>query len=492
MSERVVIVGAGMGGLSAALRLSAHPDLDILVVDALEGPGGKVGTAHHQGLAFDTGPSVLTMPGVLTELFEAADLRLEEHLKLIHPEHLFRYHFGSGTALDVHFDPADTARAIAQTLDRKAAGEFENFLNYCRRIWEAAAPNFVMGPAPSFGGVFKLGLSALAKMRAIDPMRTMKAAIDAQIRSPELRDLFYRYATYNGSDPRQAPATLNCIAWVELGLGCYGIEGGMRRLATALFEAAQHQGVRFSFQSPVERIARHNDGFELRIHGDRLRADRLIINADVAHLVHDLLSEDTAHGIAPDPTPSMSGYTALFQARRRSPAQRPAHQVLFPDGDYLEEFVDIFDRQRAPQAPTIYLCAQEKAHAAPGWQEHEPLFAMTNAPATAPDGSTATDWHAHTRHITERLVRTGLLAPDDAPVWVRTPDALATRFPGSRGSIYGAASNSRFAAFKRPANRAAGLPGLYLASGSAHPGGGVPLCLQSGRQAAESLLLDRV
>lgn len=489
-TERVIIVGAGMGGLASALRLSAQPGLEVLVLDALRGPGGKVGTAHHQGVSFDTGPSVLTMPDVLHELFASADLRLDDHLKLVHPEHLFRYIYGD-LSLDVHVDPADTSASIAATLGRDAADDFERFLAYCRRIWEAAAPNFVMGPAPSLGGVLKLGFSALAKMRAVDPMRTMKGAIDAQIRSPHLRDLFYRYATYNGSDPRQAPATLNCIAWVELGMGCYGVEGGMRQLASALHRAAEEKGARFAFESPVERIEATSEGFELRVQGERLKADRIIINADVAHLVADLLPADSPHGLQPDPTPSMSGYTALFKARRRSDSQRAAHAVLFPQSAYLEEFVDIFDHDRPPRDPTIYLCAQEKAHSAEGWQDYEPIFAMTNAPATAPDGSTGVDWQAHTAFITERLIGAGLIDAEDTPIWTRTPEDLAKTFVGSRGSIYGAASNSKFAAFKRPPNRAPGLDGLYLASGSAHPGGGVPLCLQSGRQAAEALLVDR-
>jgi 1-hydroxycarotenoid 3,4-desaturase len=163
--------------------------------------------------------------------------------------------------------------------------------------------------------------------------------------------------------------------------------------------------------------------------------------------------------------------------------------VLFPE-NYLEEFADMFDRQRPPQDPTVYLCAQEVCHGREGWPEHEPLFVMANAPALAEESNMeANDESRELRaRLDARMKAGGLIDADDAPVWTRTPEELARRFRDSRGSIYGAASNDRNAAFKRPGNVVKRLPGLYLASGSAHPGGGVPLAALSGRIAARAVV----
>jgi len=181
----------------------------------------------------------------------------------------------------------------------------------------------------------------------------------------------------------------------------------------------------------------------------------------------------------------MSGWTAVVKARRR---ERPSHCVLFPERPYRAEFDDIFGQGRPPAEPTVYLCAQEKAHQRTGWADHEAVFVMANAPAEPATGETPAEvWEAFEKTVMKRLVETALLDHDDTIVWRRTPSDLARQYSGSRGSIYGASSNSQFSAFQRPANAIPELKGLYLASGSAHPGGGVPMCLLSGRAAAAAL-----
>ena len=182
--------------------------------------------------------------------------------------------------------------------------------------------------------------------------------------------------------------------------------------------------------------------------------------------------------------PSMSGATAVLRARRR--AERPAHAVVF-SANYREEARDIFERLRPPKAPTVYLCAQEKAHLREGWADDEPLFAMVNTPPIGVHNDGALDDDCLERGLDLARGR-GLLDANDEVVWRRSARELAALFPGSAGSLYGAASNDRRAAFLRPKNAVTGIRGLYLASGSAHPGGGVPLCLQSGLLAADALL----
>jgi len=184
----------------------------------------------------------------------------------------------------------------------------------------------------------------------------------------------------------------------------------------------------------------------------------------------------------------MSGMNlVLREPRRRGAEARVAHEVLFPE-NYLEEFVDIFERKRPPRAPTVYLCAQEACHGLSGWAEDEPVFVMANAPAVQPgsEDPEALDLEAR---VVARLRETGL-AGAERIVFRRSPADLARAYPGSSGSIYGLSSNSRWSAFQRAPNRVGRLPGLYLASGSVHPGGGLPLVARSGSLAAAALLSD--
>lgn len=477
----VAIVGAGMGGLAAAIRLSAA-GLDVDVIEAASEAGGKVGRVVIDGVEADTGPSVLTMPDVLDDLFRSVGTSLTDELSLVVPDRVFEYRWPDGAHLPVYFDAQKTLAAVEEAFGAEAAGQFGAFLDYAANIWDEAAPAFVFGDAPTFGTAIGLGLRSLRAVRAIDPMRSMIGAIHRHVREPHLRDLLARYATYNGSDPWSAPATLNCIAHVELSLGCYGVSGGMYELARALERVARRQGVRFHYDEAATRIDVRNSIVRgVQTNQRFIDAPQVVANADVAHVFADLV-EPLAD---PELEPSMSGWTAIVRARRRP---RPAHAVFFPD-DYRAEFTDIFERRTIPDAPTVYVCAQEQAHDRSGWTDDEPLFVMANAPAVGKHASS--DSAALRERVIDRLRQVEWLVGDDEIVWERTPSGLAHRFPGSRGSIYGAASNSRFAAFQRPANRVADVRGLYLASGSAHPGGGVPLCLLSGGAAARAVIEDR-
>lgn len=481
MSKQVVVIGAGIGGLAAAIRLAAAGHA-VTVFDAIPRAGGKAGIAEHDGVTFDTGPSLLTMPEVFDDLFRAAGTSLAAQVRLVDPVPAFRYLWPDGAAVDLHRAPEASVAAVSAALGSQAGAEFERYLAYTKGIWEAANGTFVSGPAPTLGRLLRMGPATLAKFTKIDPMRSMKRAVESLISEPHLRDICLRYATYNGSDPRVAPATLNCIAWVELGLGGWGIEGGLYALVAALEETAKRLGVAFAYGEPVARITRTGrraDGVVL-LHGEAVAADAVVVNADAAHLYRALLPEGTRSGqLLP---PSTSGMTVVLRAEAQ--AKRAPHTVLFP-ADYGREFSDMFDHNRAPEEPTLYLCAQSLAHARSGWAGQEPVFAMANAPAEPLDGETGAEaWVALEARLLKRGIDAGLLAADDAVVWRRSPRELAATFPDTRGALYGAASNDRFAAFRRPSNSAPQLDGLFLASGSAHPGGGLPLCALSGRRAA--------
>ena len=212
-----------------------------------------------------------------------------------------------------------------------------------------------------------------------------------------------------------------------------------------------------------------------------------MVNADASHLKESLLSSQHAkHIYIPKPY-SMSGWTAIYEVPIDENTPRVGHTVLFPK-NYLQEFVDIFDRNQLPTDPTIYICAQHRCHQRPPTSRNtEAVFVMVNAPPendTSPTSSTV--WVSLEQMVRQRLEDKGLLPPDALLKWTRTPTDLAQQFPGSRGAIYGSSSNNRFAAFTRPSNQIRALQGLFLASGSAHPGGGMPMAMISGKLAAKA------
>ncbi len=488
MAERdAIVVGAGLGGLAAAIELAAR-GWRVRVLEGASVPGGKAGVVTVDGVEADTGPSVLTLPDVLDAVLRAGGSSLADELELRAPSPAFRYLWPDGAALDVAHRADETLANVGAALGGAAERELSSFLAYSKRIWDAAAPNFVLGPAPSVLGVAKLGLRAFALVADIDSLRAMERAITTRVRDPHLRDLLGRYATYNGSDLRAAPATLNCIAHLELVGGGFGVTGGMYAVVRALVRVAERQGVEVRCGCPVTRILVEGGRVTgVEAGGERLDAAVVVVNADVGALLPGapggLLGPEVRSGLAIEAPRSMSGWTGILRARRGAP--RAAHTVLFPGRSYAEEFADIFDRDQPPVEPTVYLCAQEACHGRAGWAAEEPVFVMVNAPAEPATGvRDPALWARVEATAMARLRGAGLADATDTLVWRRTPAELAARFPGSRGALYGAASNTTFSAFRRPANTVPKVPGLFLASGSAHPGGGMPLCLQSGRQAA--------
>lgn len=484
----VLVVGAGVGGLAAALALVGR-GLPVRVVEAGERPGGKAGTVEIDGVRVDTGPSVLTLPEVFDGAFNRVGRHLADVIELRRLDPGFRYRYADGCALEVAHDPEDTLARVRSALGAAAEAELGSFLRYSRRIWDAAAPHFVLGPAPTWAAMAGLALRHPRALLSVDPLRGMGASIDRHVRDPYLRMLLRRYATYNGSDPRHAPATLNCIAHIELSLGGYGVLGGINALVKAMVAAIEARGGVIECGAPVDRIlVRDGRAAGIALTGGGTRRGRaVVVNADTGWLRAGALP-DARRYLPAEGSPSMSGWTGVVRAARRP--DRFPHEVVFPE-NYDAEFADIFDRDRPPSDPTVYLCAQERCHGLTGWADAEPVFVMANAPAEPADRPRPPEvWTALAAAVEQRMRGADRWADGDAMVWCRTPGDLAAAFPGSRGAIYGAASNDRLAAFKRPPNRLTGVPGLYLASGSAHPGGGLPMVALSGLAAADCLSSD--
>lgn len=486
MSQRhAIVIGAGLGGLSAAIRL-ATSGWAVTVFEAMGRPGGKAGFVELDGIRVDTGPSVLTMPDVFDELFSSAGEHRQDHVSWIEASPSFRYVWSDGAELVCHPRLEDTITGIRNTLGATAAGEFQAFMDYAGTIWNAAAPHFVYGPAVSWSRVLTMGPAKWKDLLQIDGLRSMESAVHRRVSSPYLRDVLLRYATYNGSDPRKAPATINCIAHVEMAMGGYGVKGGMYTLVEALEGLAKRKGVRFQYDASVRQIEVSRGVVTgVSIDDQLVSCDAVVANVEAAALYGPLLGRPLKRPKAL----STSLWTGVFRAKKMTQSDHAsAHTVFFP-ADYRQEFTSLFDKGQVTHQPSVYICDPCHAHGVSSWADSQPMFSMVNTTPVQRNRlpMMRSDW-TRVRHHTESVLRgQGIIEGVDSLLWERTAEGLAEQFPGSYGALYGEASTNWRSAFKRPGTRVSGVRGLALASGSGHPGGGMPLATLSGALAAQEL-----
>ena len=488
--QRVVVIGAGIGGLVAALQLAVE-DFDVTVIDRAAGPGGKMRQVEAGGLMLDAGPTVFTMRWVFEQIFAEAGASLSSQLRLNQAQTIARHFWNDGAQLDLFADSGRSAEAI----DAFAGGaEAEAFMRFCARarsIYESLRDSFILAERPSPVDLVRhAGFAGLPQLLRISPFATMWDELGKYFRDPRLRQLFGRYATYCGSSPFAAPATLMLVAHVEMD-GVWRLAGGMHSLAHALADLAQARGATFLYGRAARQIltkAGRASGVLLD-DGETIEADAVIMNGDVAALRGGLLGPEArdAAGAAARAQPSLSAVTLAMRARATG-AQLVHHNVFFSD-DYRAEFDDIFARRRLPRSPTVYVCAQDREDVAAA-RDEERLFALVNAPATQSGQELSpVELNQCEETIFRRLAECGLRV--SATAMRRTaPADFAELFPATNGAIYGQASHGWMASFTRPGARTS-LPGLYLAGGSVHPGPGAPMAAISGRTAARRLMADQ-
>ncbi len=490
---RVVVIGAGVGGLAAAARLAALGHR-VSVHERAATHGGKLGEYRRDGFTFDTGPSLLTLPQVFTDLFAAtggpADLRIEP----VDPA--CGYTFADGTRLDLPHDPAAVPAALDAALGPGRGAAWQGWYDRSARLWDLVGEPVLHRPLRA-RDLARFG-TRLRDLQAVAPWRTLRGLGDALLPDPRLRMWLDRYATYSGSDPRRTPSVLSVTAYVEQRYGAWWVRGGLRRLADALLARCEERGATVHLGSDVAEVttdARGVTGVRLG-DGTAVPADVVVSDTDAAVLYGTLLRRAaprtrlrtagvrTALGRA---SASVSGFVLLLalDGDRRPGAPHAAHRVFFPT-DYDAEFDALFGRlpsgRPAPVPdPTVYVHAPGDPALSPAGAES--WFVLVNAPPHDPSPGSArgVDWDApglrerYAARVLDVLARRGVDVRDRIR-WceVRTPADLerATASPG--GAIYGTASHGARAALLRPANRSP-VRGLYLVGGSAHPGGGLPI-----------------
>ncbi len=489
MAQRhVIIVGAGIGGLMAAVILSGH-GYKVTVLERAATPGGKMRLLSDGGRAMDAGPTVFTLKPIFEEAFATVGLDFDSCVPTEQAQRLARHAWDSSETFDLHANIEDATDAVHDFFGGDEAQGFTRFCKDSARVWNSLKRDFVRSSKPSFIDLIKsAGLSGLPDLLAVSPFQRLWPALGCYFKDARLQQLFGRYATYVGSSPFMSPATLMLIAHVEQA-GVWMIKGGMHRLAQVCADCARAFGATIRYQSHVSRIL---PGSKPRVelqNGDLIEGDAIIYNGDVSALGQGLLGEYARKAACAvdleDRSLSAMTWTATL---RCSGTGLIRHNVFFSNA-YEREFGEVSIGDMISD-PTVYVCAQDRGDDDAARLDPERLLILINAPARGDHTRYTLDQaERSSQTVMDRLARCGVKLDPPAQHTLTTPADFAALLPGTGGALYGRASHGWRATFERDGTRSR-LPGLYFAGGSIHPGAGVPMAALSGWTSAQCVMTD--
>lgn len=476
------VIGAGIGGISAAIHL-AIAGYDVTVFEKNSKPGGKASEIREEGFRFDTGPSLLTMTDVIESLFKKAGEDIGDYLEIKKLDTLCRYFYKDGTILNMYSDFVKAAAEI-ENKTTTTHEELSKYFSYSKKIFELTKNIFLYDTYKGIKSLFKPEyFKTLLKIGEIDSGRTMHEANVSFFKDEKMIQIFDRYATYNGSNPYKAPATLNLISHVENNLGGYYITGGMYELVNALYKLAVNKGVKFMFDTYVKGAGIDGNYITSLITSEKSYSfDYYVSNLD-ALTFNTLFGKGNMHGIK-DELLSTSAIV-FYWGMRGNYEQLETHNILF-SGDYKTEFEHLSGKREPAEEVTVYVYISSKFAKSDAPEGCENWFVMINTP---PDFGQ--DWKTIERKYRDIIIskiESALKTEIRGKIMFEktlTPDLIKEYTGSYKGSLYGLSSNTKFSAFKRQPNKSKKYKNLYYCGGSAHPGGGIPLVMLSGKNAAE-------
>lgn len=480
--KNIAVIGAGLAGLSASIRL-AHAGFTVSVFEQRGNAGGKVNTKELDGFRFDTGPSLFTMPEVFAQLFEEAGESIKDHIIPLPLEIICRYFYEDGTKIRAFQDVNRFGREIQENT-KDNCSQIIQYLKYCNTIYDLAGDLFLWHslhePATFLN---KKIVNRIIKFRKIDAFRTMHNANASFFNDPRTIQLFDRYATYNGSNPYRTPATLNLIQHVEYNTGGYTVQDGIYAIPAALKKCAEKRNVQFHFNEKVYRIIAEQRKIKgIETGNGFYPADIVISNVDAIHTYETLLEDIMAplYRRYLKLEPSSSALVFYWGINCTFP-ELGVNNIFF-SGNYAKEFSEIFNRQKCPEDPTVYINITSKVVSSDAPCGCENWFILVNTPY-----HTDQNWEQEAQECKKKIIPKlnrmlgckieKLIVTED----ILTPLIIKEQTGSSRGSLYGISSNTPLAAFLRHKNRSQRYNSLYFCGGSVHPGGGMPLAILSGK-----------
>jgi len=480
---KISVVGAGIGGMSAAARL-AKQGHQVTVFENSDQSGGKCRTEWFGDYAFDTGPSLLTLPAVFRDLFLKTGKRIEHVLDISPVDPAFNYNFADGSKVTFpNLSNPKTYLEIEKSFGISASQSWRQIIERSEKMWEASRDSFIESELTSIWPLL-LRKNLINQINQISPFTSLRSLSEKLNLDPHLKMIIDRYATYTGSDPRSAPAVLLTIAFVESTFGAWHIKGGIGQLSVALEQRCRDLGVDFEFKSLVTKIVVERNKVKGLVlsDGKTIKSDLVVSNSDAEYTFNSLIGNEVSSARGErrklkSATKSLAGFSLLLglDNSKSKPVDVDHHNVYFPE-NYDLEFDQIFTQKVPVTDPTIYLCAPKDSSMVKG-ADKEAWFVLVNAPRHEPESGW--DWkdggQEYAQKIISKMDDLGLNVTNRLDFMeYRTPADLENYAMAPGGSIYGTSSNSPVSAFLRARNRSK-VKGLFCVGGSAHPGGGLPL-----------------
>ncbi len=476
--KKVIVIGGGLGGLSAAITLASN-GFDVTLLEKNKHLGGKLMPVQLGQASFDFGPNTITMPDVFKEVISQTGEDPEDYFSFMKLPNHTRNYFPDGTILDFSSEKEKMKEQLA-ILDPTSAKNYEAFLKEVTRLYRLGEAQFFRRTFTSTSDYLSPALGfSFSKVR---PLQSLHSLHRKFFNNPFVIQALDRYATYIGSSPYVSPATFGLIAYLELVDGVYYTKGGNTNIATGFEEVAKKIGVSIRTNCKVTSIeVKNKQAVSVSTEdGERYMADIIVMNADLLVAYPELVNEvDRPHFTdkkAAGYEPSISAYVVLAEMNKRH--SKLLHHTVFFSKDYQMEFKSLFEDRQYAKDPTIYLSNSsftEKEKSPNG----DNLFILVNAPATGGESSMGSETYKEL--IYNSLTEKGLSLKEDVLVdKVISPSDIQSMFGAFKGALYGVASNRKMDAFFRPRNKSADIANLYFVGGSTHPGGGSPMVTLSG------------
>ncbi|SFT75572.1 phytoene desaturase [Algoriphagus locisalis] len=483
-SKKAIIIGSGIAGIASSIRL-ALKGFQVELFEANSYPGGKLSEIEIEGYRFDAGPSLFTLPEQVDELFRLAGKNPKDYFEYEKLDVACQYFWEDGTRLKAYSDINRFAEEV-QTKLGEPAQNIREALRKSAFIYDSLAPLFMNRSLHQLDTwTNPQALKSYLRMGKLGIFSTMNEANRKQFSHPKLVQLFNRYATYNGSNPYETPATLNIIPHLEFNIGAFFPKKGMHDITMSLYKLSTELGVNYHFGQKVEKVLVENgEASGIRVKGKDQFADLLVNNMDMVNAYKTILKEEKQPKLLLKQPKSSSALIFYWGIKRDFP-ELDLHNIFFSD-NYALEFEHIFKKGTIYDDPTIYLniTSTHKSDDAPegcmNW------FTMINVP-----NNQGQDWDKmiaeakrNILHKLNRILKTDVESLIEVE-GILDPRTIESKTSSAQGALYGNSSNNKFAAFLRHANYSSSIKNLYFCGGSVHPGGGIPLCLLSAKIMSE-------
>ncbi|MBN8702966.1 MAG: phytoene desaturase [Bacteroidetes bacterium] len=483
-SKKVCIVGSGIAGLACAARLAAK-GYAVACFEANSYYGGKLTSFEKDGFRFDAGPSLFTMPQLVDDVFVAANKNPRTYFNYKQKEVACNYFFSDGLLLTGYADITKFAHEIENKLGVNK-NVIINYFNKSKMKYQRVGNLFMTHSLHKLSTwLSSKVLVALSHIYSFDLLNTMNGVNVRELKNDKLIQLFNRYATYNGSNPYSAPGLLTLIPHLEHGIGTFIPEGGMQQIPESLYKLCIDLGVTFHFNSPVDKIilngSRASGVISKQQHFD---FDMVVCNSDIANAYKKLIPELKKSKTIATQERSSSALIFYWGINKRF-SQLDLHNILF-SSNYKEEFDCMFAKQEVYQDPTVYINISSKEITGDAPVGAENWFVMINMPANK--GYYTDEVQRKARAFIIKKINTLLSTDIEKYIIVEdvlTPVSIESKTGSLHGSLYGTASNTKMSAFSRHANFSTEVNNLFFCGGSVHPGGGIPLCLNSAKIVSE-------